>query len=186
MDKEKEEKTVDHMTEESQEDAEHEGATSVGGNEEQSKEKEKVYTQSQVDAMMAKARKKYTKGDINEEKISNVQQEQGGPERDLSTGITVEKLAQAELKAEMAINGMNPQKIARAVRLVDIQDVLDESGQYSDEKAKEAIEELLKEWPELKQASQQESNSFNFGAPEQEEQDSNQNSKSAISKIFGN
>lgn len=182
----KEEKEpVDHKTDESKteekEDSKHEDAQSVGG---QEQSKEKTYTQAQVDAMMAKTRKKYTKNDVKEEQTEDTQEIQ--PQRDLSTGITVEKLAQAELKAEMAIQGINPLKVARAVRLIDVGDVLDESGQYSEKMAQAAIEELLKEWPELKQVSQQESNSFEFGAPEQTETDPNQNTKSVFSKIFGN
>lgn len=181
-----EKETVDHTTEGEQEvkdnkDPEHESAPSDS---EKNQSKEKTYTQAQVDAMMAKARKKYAKNDV---KTDDDQQkdEQTVEQRDLSTGITVEKLAQAELKAEMAIQGITPQKVARAVRLIDIQDVLDEDGQYSEKQAQKAIEDLLKEWPELKQTSQKESNSFDFGAPEQEEQKQT-SQKSAISKIFGN
>lgn len=188
MDKEKEtvqqeqQENANHKASESQ-NSKHEEVPSV---DDKKQSKEKTYTQAQVDAMMAKARKKYKKNDIKEEQTEDTQQDTQESQRDLSTGITVEKLAQAELKAEMAIQGITPQKVARAVRLIDVNDVLDETGQYSEKKAQEAIEELLKEWPELKQTSQKERNSFDFGAPEQKEQDPQQNTKGAISKIFGN
>lgn len=155
---------------------------------------EKKYTQAQVDAMMARMRKKYTKGandeNRDEQTKEDVNQQEsdankaGDNTRDLSTGITVERLAQAELKAEMAICGINPQKIARAVRLVDVADCLDETGEYNQEKAQEAINSLIQDWPELKQVQQQD-NTFEFGAPGQEEHDQN-TEKSMISKIFGN
>lgn len=195
------EETVDHTTEEQKEDTpkdnskedsskkdvpEHEDVPS-GDEKDQSK---KTYTQEEVDAMMARARKKYTKGSkeevLDEPEHIDEHQENTKPEeqRDLSTGITVDKLARAELKAQMAIGGVNPAKLVYACKMIDVADVLDEAGQYSEEKAKTAIEEMLKVMPELK-AQQQEQNQFYFGAPEQEE-NSQQEQKSVIDKIFGN
>lgn len=175
-----------------------EGAEAKGENKDG---KSKMYTQEQVDAMMARARKKYTKGsneqvpvesetvptedkpvDEQEPTDEEVQEEP----RDLSTGITVDKLARAELKAQMAIDGVNPSKLVYACRMIDIADVVDESGNYSEEMAKTAIEEMLKVMPELKATQQQEANTFSFGAPEQQEQNPLQEEKNKISEIFGN
>lgn len=168
--------------------------------------KEKMYTQAQVDAMMARARKKYTKGseqvaendvpgedkqtsteDVSVDGEENPNKEDVEEEpRDLSTGITVDKLARAELKAQMAIDGVNPSKLVYACRMIDVADVTDESGNYSEEMAKTAIEELLKVMPELKATQQQTQNQFSFGAPEQQEQNPLQEEKDKISEIFGN
>lgn len=168
--------------------------------------KEKMYTQAQVDAMMARARKKYTKGseqvaendvpgegkqtsteDTSTDGEENPNKEDVEEEpRDLSTGITVDKLARAELKAQMAIDGVNPSKLVYACRMIDVADVTDESGNYSEEMAKTAIEELLKVMPELKVTQQQTQNQFSFGAPEQQEQNPLQEEKDKISEIFGN
>lgn len=165
-----------------------------------------MYTQAQVDAMMARARKKYTKGseqvaendvpgedkqtsteDVSVDGEENPNKEDVEEEpRDLSTGITVDKLARAELKAQMAIDGVNPSKLVYACRMIDVADVTDESGNYSEEMAKTAIEELLKVMPELKVTQQQTQNQFSFGAPEQQEQNPLQEEKDKISEIFGN
>lgn len=182
-------------------DDEIEGADVKGENKDG---KEKMYTQAQVDAMMARARKKYTKGseqtpenDVPGEEETQTDDTQVDGEdtskekveeepRDLSTGITVDKLARAELKAQMAIDGVNPSKLVYACRMIDIADVTDESGNYSEEMAKGAIEELLKVMPELKVVQQQGQNQFSFGAPEQQEQNPLQEEKNRISEIFGN
>lgn len=185
-------------------DSKNEGADTKGENKDG---KEKMYTQAQVDAMMARARKKYTKGseqvaenDVpGEEKQASIEdgalvdgEENPNKEdtkeepRDLSTGITVDKLARAELKAQMAIDGVNPSKLVYACRMINVADVTDESGNYSEEMAKTAIEELLKVMPELKVTQQQTQNQFSFGAPEQQEQNPLQEEKDKISEIFGN
>lgn len=157
---------------------------------EDKKQSGKTYTQAEVDAMMAKARKKYSKNDGQEEApadtSANESKEEPSKTQDLATGITIERLAQAELKAEMAILGVDPSKVSRAVRLIDINEVLD-NGQYSDTKAKEAIETLMQEWPELKQSkADSNENQFYFGVPGQEEQQDKDKQKSVISSIFGN
>lgn len=154
------------------------------------KQSSKTYTQAEVDAMMAKARKKYT-GKINEpepveEVVKDEKENPTAVEHDQATGLTIEKYAQAELKASMAIAGVNPSKVQRAVRLVDIANVL-ENGLFSEEKAKAEIETLLKDWPELKTSSSNgNGNSFYFGAPEQEEQNQEEKQKGMFSSIFGN
>lgn len=157
---------------------------------EDKKQSGKTYTQAEVDAMMAKARKKYSKNESQEEAPVDTQTEAPKTDplqtQDLATGITVERLAQAELKAEMAISGVDPSKVSRAVRLIDINEVLD-NGEYSDAKAKEAIETLMQEWPELKQSkAETNENQFYFGVPGQEEQQDKDKQKSVISSIFGN
>lgn len=175
-------------------DQKQEGTESASENQ-QSK---KSYTQEEVDAMMAKARKKYMgKGDvINKEEIAEVgkvakeltdETEVDEQRQDLATGITVDRLAQAELKASMAISGVNPSKVQRAVRLIDINNVI-EDGMYSEEKAKTEIETLLQEWPELKTQISDDSNGngFYFGAPEQEEQDTEAKQKRMFASAFGN
>lgn len=178
-----------------------EGAASAGDDKKQSG---KTYTQAEVDAMMAKARKKYvgkTKEDpangataddgaVNPDEEGGTPQEEEGQEtdqgQDLATGLTIEKYAQAELKASMAIAGVNPKKVQRAVRLIDAANVI-ENGQFSEEKAKQEIEALLQDWPELKMAENgSDDNAFYFGAPEQAEQNSEEKQKGIFSSIFGN
>lgn len=166
------------------------------------KQSDKTYTQKEVDAMMAKVRKKYVGADASNAEVTKgvdvegVENEKGeGAEenpaaeevtQDLATGLSIEKYVQAELKATMAIEGVNPSKVQRAVRLVDIANVLD-NGQFSEEKAKAEIEALLQEWPELKKENSAESNNaFSFGVPGQEEQATEEKQKNMFSSIFGN
>lgn len=160
------------------------------------KTQSKTYTQAEVDAMMAKARKKYTGKDeeVVVPALVDVPEDEATVEtladpmqsQDLATGITVERLAQAELKAEMAIGGVDPSKVARAVRLIDIMEVM-ENGQYSEMKAKTAIETLMTEWPELKQSKEEnKENQFFFGVPGQDEQNQQEKQKNQFSNIFGN
>lgn len=171
-------------------DQKQEGTVSAG--EEKKQSDNKTYTQAEVDAMMAKARKKYT-GKTNETdqvtETTNVEDTAPAYKtqtQDLATGLTVERYAQAELKASMAIAGVDPQKVQRAVRLIDASSVI-ENGQYSEEKAKQEIETLLQDWPELKQAKEESnSNAFYFGAPEQSEQSQEEKQKGMFSSIFGN
>lgn len=172
-----------------------EGTESAG---EDKKQSGKTYTQAEVDAMMAKARKKYagkTKEDpVNDSVIEETSPVEGSvtldqedtKSQDLATGLTIERYAQAELKASMAIAGVDPQKVQRAVRLIDPVNVI-ENGQFSEEKAKQEIETLLKDWPELKLAKEESnSNAFYFGAPEQSEQNQEEKQKGIFSSIFGN
>lgn len=189
------ENEADPKAEEKQDNAEtkQEGAASASKNKEQS---EKTYTQAEVDAMMMKARKKYTNKVNGQEPnkempLENVEPEteeqnieQSNQVLDLSTGITVERLAQAELKAQMAISGIDPSKVQRAVRLIDVNEVL-ENGQFSETKAIEAVNLLLQEWPELKKTKDEQQNVFSFGAPDQQEQQKEEQ-KGIFSKIFGN
>ncbi|MBP3328732.1 MAG: hypothetical protein J6L91_07480 [Clostridia bacterium] len=67
-----------------------------------------------------------------------------------------EKLSQATESANNAVlenlllmSNVKSDKVARAARLIDKKDCLDEDGNFSREKAGEAVKKLLEEWPEL-------------------------------------
>lgn len=186
-------------------DQKQESAESAGENETQ---RGKTYTQAEVDAMMAKARKKYQKGEVTAETeeasatedkpaagteeatetpVADPMQPAVQAQRDPATGMLVTKLARAEIKSELAIAGVDPTKIARAARLIDPEEVM-ENGEYSEAKAKEAVKMLLADWPELKPLEDQAAaaNTFSFGAHQQEETDAAEVTKNQISSIFGN
>ena len=186
-------------------DQKQEGAESASDDKAQSG---KTYTQAEVDAMMAKARKKYQKGGVTAETEEPAATETEAAEgtdgetetpavdpgqpavqaqRDSATGMLVTKLARAEIKSELAIAGVDPTKIARAARLIDPEEVM-ENGEYSEAKAKEAVKTLLADWPELKPSEDQAAaaNTFSFGAHQQEESDAAEATKNQISSIFGN
>ncbi len=46
-------------------------------------------------------------------------------------------------------SSVKPEKVEKASKLIDIEDCLDEDGNFDKGKAEEAIKALLKEWPEL-------------------------------------
>lgn len=46
-------------------------------------------------------------------------------------------------------SSVKPEKVERASKLIDIEDCLDEDGNFDKGKAEEAIKALIKEWPEL-------------------------------------
>lgn len=203
--KDKPEKADPKAAEQGKTEQKQEGAESASEDKTQSG---KTYTQGEVDAMMAKARKKYQKGGVTaetEETAATEDEAAAGTDgatetpavdpaqpavqaqRDPATGMLVTKLARAEIKSELAIAGVDPTKISRAARLIDPEEVM-ENGEYSEAKAKEAVNTLLADWPELKSTEDQAAaaNIFSFGAHQQEETDAAEATKNQISSIFGN
>ncbi|WP_072682812.1 hypothetical protein [Holdemania sp. Marseille-P2844] len=203
--KDKPEKADPKAAEQGKTEQKQEGAESASDDKAQSG---KTYTQAEVDAMMAKARKKYQKGGVTaetEEPAATEAEAAAGTDgetetpavdpghpavqaqRDPATGMLVTKLARAEIKSELAIAGVDPTKIARAARLIDPEEVM-ENGEYSEAKAKEAVKTLLADWPELKPSEDQAAaaNTFSFGAHQQEETEAAEATKNQISSIFGN
>lgn len=78
-----------------------------------------------------------------------------------------ERLSQATESANNAVlenlllmSNVKSDKVARAVRLIDKKDCLDEEGKFSRDKAGEAVKKLLEEWPEL--AAKEESGGVGF------------------------
>lgn len=91
------------------------------------------------------------------------------------------KYAQAELKAAMAVQGVDPAKLDRASRLVGAEEIL-ENGEVNVERMHEIISELLQSWPELqRQQSKDQKVKFGLG-----QAGSETGANSALSEIFGN
>lgn len=142
----------------------------------------KTYTQAEVDAMLARTRKKYQKG-VTDEAPAEGEPEQ--PEESAATSIPMDKYIRAELKGSMAMFDIAAKKLGRAAMLIEPESVM-ENGVYSEEKAKQKIEKLLQEWPELKRAEVgSENNDFSFGAPRQDE-NAETTTATKVSQIFGN
>ena len=145
----------------------------------------KTYTQAEVDAMLARARKKYQKGTTDESPEEGEPEQPAQPEESATTGIPMDKYIRAELKGSMAMFDIAAKKLGRAAMLIEPESVM-ENGVYSEEKAKQEIEKLLQEWPELKRAEVgSENNDFSFGAPRQDE-NAETTTASKVSQIFGN
>ena len=132
--------------------------------------------------MLARARKKYQKG-VTDEAPAEGEPEQ--PEESAATSIPMDKYIRAELKGSMAMFDIAAKKLGRAAMLIEPESVM-ENGVYSEEKAKQEIEKLLQEWPELKRAEVgSENNDFSFGAPRQDE-NAETTTATKVSQIFGN
>lgn len=55
----------------------------------------------------------------------------------------------ALLEAVFLTEKVNPAKVAKAVKLIDLEDCRDDEGKFDRSKATEAVKALLKDWPEL-------------------------------------
>lgn len=58
----------------------------------------------------------------------------------------------------------DPKKVERAARLIDPSEIRDENGKFDRKKAEEAVDALLKEWPELKKAQVDSKTGFVIGS----------------------
>lgn len=80
------------------------------------------------------------------------------------------QLAEAQQQANNAVlenillmSKVKSEKVARAARLIDQKDCLDEDGAFSREKAEAAVKALLKDWPELTEQADGGSVGFSIG-----------------------
>ena len=100
------------------------------------------------------------------------------------------QLAEAQLSAELAnlenvmlTSEILPAKVEKAVRLIDLDECRDEDGKFSKEKAKAAVDALLKDWPELKKAADNNPKGFVIGSDGQDS--SKSDDMAAIKKAMG-
>lgn len=70
----------------------------------------------------------------------------------------------ADLSVLLLLKQVKPEKIEKAVKLIDREDYLDENGKFNKEKAEQAVNSLLKEWPELLAAKEESNVGFSIGA----------------------
>ena len=63
----------------------------------------------------------------------------------------------------MLLEHVNPEKVARAVKLIDRADCLDDEGNFSRDKAHEAVKKLFSEWPELASKAEERQVGFAIG-----------------------
>lgn len=104
------------------------------------------------------------------------QGDQAGPDPLLA------RVATAELKAAMAVQGIDPQKLDRAVNLIKPEEFMTPEGEISNERMAELISELIQTWPEL-QRQQPRDQHIKFGVGQSSGGDTR---NSAIAEIFGN
>ena len=99
-----------------------------------------------------------------------------------------DKYLSAAVQLAMTSSGIDPKKVGRAVKLIDAEDLLDEEGEISEESLTQAIEDLLKEWPELKVTTTDDEDKgkqvkFKIGSDKEKGKGT---SEDLIAKAFGN
>lgn len=143
-------------------------------------DKAKTFTQEEVNALIGKEKAKFQK---KIKDISGEDEKKPGEGEKSQENPFIQKYAQAEIKASMMTNGIDPLKVARAVKLIDTTEVLNETGEVDAEKLNKAIADLLKEWPELKTSKDGGKDGFKFGSDQKKDKG---NTDDLISKAFGN
>lgn len=109
---------------------------------------EKSFTQAEVDQIVAArlARVKHAVADGDPKKVT-------APRQDDSEMDTMKnELYTARLETALTAQGVDEKRLARAMRLIDKADCLNDNGYPDAAKIKDKVAELMKDWPELKAA----------------------------------
>ena len=164
-------------------------------------EEEKKYTDKQLNDISLKNEQKAVNKMLKDLGIDDVEKAKGilakareEEEKAKSVDEKTLELQKAKDKAQLdAINtrienamlrkGIKDEKVVRAVRLVDKQNILDEKGQLDSSKLNTEIEELLKEFPELITKADNEKVGFKIGGDGK--QDKPEDEMEKMKKIMG-
>ena len=141
---------------------------------------EKTFTQADVDRIVQERLAR-----ANKPATQNTQQPVETPAVDAQIAEVRSQYVGAKVESVMATSGIKPEKIERAARLVDKSKCVDKDGNPDTEKIKTEIEELLKDFPELKTTTEEGSAGFKFGANSGSGTTESEVS-SKVSAIFGN
>lgn len=126
-------------------------------------EPEKKYTDADVNNISKKNSEKAVNKLLKDLGITDVDKAKkiladAAAAEDASQSVGQDDTRVAELNASleasvleniMLTEHVNPEKVARAVKLIDRADCLDDEGKFSRDKAHEAVKKLFEEWPEL-------------------------------------
>jgi hypothetical protein len=127
----------------------------------------KTFTQKDIDDAVSKEKARLkAKYDKQLKTVNGEDTPPADPTKDpvaVDTTPFIQAAAKAEIKAALAMAGVSAEKIPYAVRLIDTAEVLVE-GAVSDDKTKKAVEDMLKNFPELKKATGDGTPSFKVGA----------------------
>ncbi len=156
-------------------------------NQEDKTSKDKAYTQADIDAAVAKEKAR-TKARYEKQLKSSSDNDKEDVEANNNATNNenpyIEKYVQAEIKVAMVQNGIDSAKVSRAVRLIDVKDVLSDEGDVDNEKLNTTISELLKEWPEL--APSKDDNDKGIRKIGSDKKENKGNVDDLIAKAFGN
>lgn len=179
------------------ENATNQNASQVEGNQtnnqqttvETSAETEKKYTEDEMNGISKKNSEKAVSkllkelGITDKEKAKSILQKAAEEEaaQQASTGNdNVSEQLRSELAAERAekeralleavflTEHVDPAKVSKAARLIDLDDCRDDEQKFDRTKAQEAVKALLKEWPELAPKAEAGSVGFTIGSDGQQ------------------
>lgn len=148
---------------------------------------EKTFTQAEVDRIVQErlARVKVTPQNTQIDKLAQQSQTVDTSAFDAQLADMRNQLVASKVESVMATSGIKSEKIERAARLVDLSKCVNKEGNPDTEKIKKEIDELLKDFPELKANVEEGSAGFKFGANSSSNPDASETS-SKVSAIFGN
>ena len=106
-------------------------------------DKPKTFTQDEVNALIGKEKAKFQK---KLKDLSGDEEKKPGEGEKSQENPFIQKYAQAEIKASMMSNGIDPSKVARAVKLIDTTEVINETGEVDAEKLNKAMVETSTEY----------------------------------------
>lgn len=147
---------------------------------------EKTFTQAEVNVLIAKEKAK-AKGKSQKQtaKTSEASTDDQTSEQSQDNPF-IKKYAQAEIKVAMTENGIDPKKVGRAVRLIDVDEVLTEEGEVDTEKLNTSITDLLKDFPELKTVTEDGKKGIKIGSEGNDKKDEQKKPVSFSSAIHKN
>lgn len=158
-----------------------------------SNKKAKTYTQDEVDRIiknrLAREKKKVEKVKAKETTSKKETKEKDDDKTNESNEKLLkqmekmqQKMVQSEVKSALVTAGIDPAKVGKAMKLIDLDMVLDEDDEIDEKLLKREIKDLVKEFPNLKKANI--SGGFKFGSDGNPKADSKLNTE--LDAIFGN
>lgn len=166
----------------------------------ETKANEKKYSDEELNAISLKNEQKALANQLKDLGIDDVEkaksilakareEEEKAKSVDEKTQEALKKAEKATLEAintkiENALlrKGINDKKVTRAVRLVDKKNILDKDGKIDQSKLETEIEDLLKDFPELINKTEEDKKGFKIGDDGKEEQ---KDELSEMRKIMG-
>lgn len=148
---------------------------------------EKTFTQAEVDRIVQErlARVKVTPQNTQVDKLVQQPQTVDTSAFDAQIAEVRSQLVSAKVESVMATSGIKPEKIERAARLVDLSKCVNKDGAPDTEKIRKEIDELVKDFPELKTTVEEGNAGFKFGA-NSSSNTTESDISNKVSSIFGN
>lgn len=143
---------------------------------------EKKYTDAQVNSISKKNEEKAVAkvlkelGITDREKAKQIlaaaaaaesQQSEGPPaasQDDTALTAAREEVISARLENVLLKNHVKAGRVENAVKLINLTECVDDDGKFSKEKADAAVKNLLKDWPELKEKTEETNVGFAIGS----------------------